>query len=182
MEFAFYNETGDATLGSRLFSPARRAARRLLRPTFYRLRDILERLAAEQAAAGESARDLARRLAKSEAGLAQARAEIADFRGRVADARAEIAAFHARVDDCNARLAEGLALLAAARTETADFHARLADARAETAEARSEVARLRKAHDLARPLATDYNSLALRVDEVEDRLVKSLAAPAARAA
>lgn len=159
MDFAFYDQSGAPSLGNRLLTPVRRLARRALRPAFHRLRELLERLAADQETDRQNVVGLARNLAADRADdLARAEqtsahllAELARLRQEVADARAESKAE-----------AAGL------RTEVAGL--------------RAEVADVRRQLELARPLQADYHGLARRVDRVEDAAHAAIARSLGRAA
>src|SRR6478672_7552480 len=78
MDFAFYNEIGGGTAGGAVLAPARRSLRRLLRPTFYRLRDLLQFLF-------DKHREDRARIEQLERETAALRAQMAAYRPLVAD-------------------------------------------------------------------------------------------------
>jgi hypothetical protein len=108
MDFEFYNEIGRGSV----LTPARRGLRRLLRPTFYRLRDLIRLLFDRQQ--------------EDRAQLDALRAELADLRARhaaLAAEHSELAAVHAAV---MAELREDCARLRPVATEAAGVSRRIA--------------------------------------------------------
>lgn len=66
MDFAFYNEIGGRTFGAKALTPLQRMLRRVLRPVFFRLEELLRQFAAEQVSTQQEMADLAKRLTRAE--------------------------------------------------------------------------------------------------------------------
>lgn len=118
MDFAFYDEIGASTV----LAPIRRAQRRLLRPTFYRLRDLLHLLFHRQ----EEGRALVGALRDE---LAQVRAQHAGLLARHTALAAEHAGHKAELgelrDECRTLRAQ-LARLHPVAVEAAGVGRRIA--------------------------------------------------------
>lgn len=81
MDFAFYNEIGSGTAGAAVLSPPRRLMRRLLRPTFDRLRDLLQFLFDKHREDRARIEQLERESAALRSQLAAVRPLVADYLG-----------------------------------------------------------------------------------------------------
>src|SRR5262245_45685385 len=78
MDLAFYNEIGGHSAAGLLVRPARRIRRRLLRPTYQRLRDLLQLLFDRQ-------NENRARIEELEGTVASLQSQIAAYRPLVAD-------------------------------------------------------------------------------------------------
>jgi hypothetical protein len=78
MDFAFYDEIGGKSASGAVLVPARRLARRVMRPMLYRLRDLLQFLF-------DKHREDRARIEQLEQQVAALRSQLAAYRPLVAD-------------------------------------------------------------------------------------------------
>jgi hypothetical protein len=81
MDFAFYDEIGARSSGGVVLAPVRRAVRRLMRPTLYRLRDLLQFLFDKHREDRARIEQLERQVVALQSQLAAYRPLVADYVG-----------------------------------------------------------------------------------------------------
>lgn len=97
MDFAFYNEARRRTALGVVPEAARRVLRRIQRPMFFRLRDLLHFLYARQEEDRVRAEAAARELAALAARVGELAREVAALRDQLAEAGRRAAEFERRV-------------------------------------------------------------------------------------
>jgi hypothetical protein len=81
MDFAFYDEIGGRSASGAALLPVRRAIRRVMRPTLYRLRDLLQFLFDKHREDRTRIEQLERQVAALQTQLAAYRPLVADYVG-----------------------------------------------------------------------------------------------------
>ena len=85
MDFAFYDEIGGRSVGGAVLAPVRRLVRRVMRPTLYRLRDLLQFLFDKHREDRARIEQLEGQVAALRAQVAAQQAQLAAYRPLIAD-------------------------------------------------------------------------------------------------